>query len=142
MKGCEMKEVLMFEADDGKQFRDAESCKEYEQRCKDILDALSMLENGATLMAVFVRAYQTMPYWDARLTVEDRAMLERMTRDDALVIRHWQCSDKPGYKVCDLNHKMQIYLYGDAGSWNGPYGSWLDLSDFLRLARAMPRRCP
>ena len=141
-KDCDLKQVIMFEADDGKQFSNEEHCKEYEQRCGDIFYALKMLENGATLMAVLVRAYQTLPYWDARLTIEDRVILEQATKDTPFVVSHWQCSDKPGYKFSDLNHKVQVFLYGDTGSWSGSYGSWLDLSDFLRHARATPRRCP
>lgn len=141
-KDCDLKQVIMFEADDGKQFTNAKNCKEYEQRCGDIFDALKMLESGATLMAVLVRAYQTLPYWDARLTVEDRAILNQATKDTPFVVSHWQCHDKPGYKFCDLNHKVQVFLHGDASSWSGAYGSWLDLSDFLRHARNTPRRCP
>ena len=130
-----MKTVTMYEAEDGKQFRAEAPCLEYEQQCADLAAANDMLYNGATLMAALTRAHQTRPWWDSVLSEEDKVILMKTTKDTSFVVRHWQCSDKPGYKPCRLNHDVQVLLFGDAGGWSGPYGDWVGLADLLRYAR-------
>jgi len=129
-----MKSVMMYEADDGKRFNDPTLCLEYEQQCTDVDAANNMLDNGATLMAVLVRANQTRPWWDQGLSPDDKEFLMKATQDTGFVVRHWQCSDKPGYKPCRLNSDGEILLFGDVGSWSGSYGNWVDLKDLLRYA--------
>lgn len=129
-----MKTVTMYEAEDGKQFRSEAQCLEYEQQCEDARAANDMLENGATLMAALTRANQTRPWWDSGLTLEDKVILMKTTKETGFVVRHWQCSDKPGYKVCQLNNAGHLHLFGDSGSWSGPYGNWIGLQDLLRYA--------
>lgn len=130
-----MKTVTMYEAEDGQQFSTKAQCAEHEQQCADLAAANDMLDNGATLMAALTRAHQTRPWWDSVLTVEDKVILMKTTKDTGFVVRHWQCSDRPGYKPCRLNHAGQVQLWGDAGSWSGPYGKWVGLQDLLRYAR-------
>ena len=130
-----MKTVTMYEADDGEQFRDEARCVEYEQACADLAAANDMLENGATLMAALTRAHQTRTWWDSGLSLEDKVFLMNTTKDTGFVVSHWQCSDKPGYKPCGLNHNVQVRLWGDVGCWNGTYGDWVKLPDLLRYAR-------
>ena len=62
-----MKTVTMYEAEDGKQFRDQAQCLEYEQQLADLAAANDMLDNGATLMAALTRAHQTRPWWGSGL---------------------------------------------------------------------------
>jgi hypothetical protein len=130
-----MKTVTMYEADDGKQFRAEVLCLEYEQQCADLAAANDMLDNGSTLMAALTRAHQTRPWWDSGLTLEDKAILMKTTKDTGFVVKHWQCSDRPGYKPYRLNHAVQVELWGHAGSWRGPYGNWVGLPELLRYAR-------
>ena len=129
-----MKTVTMYEADDGKQFRSEAQCLEHEQQCEDARAANDMLENGATLMAALTRANQTRPWWDSGLTLEDKVFLMRATKDTGFVVRHWQCSDKPGYKVRQIDNQGRIHLFGDVGAWSGWYGNWVSLQDLLRYA--------
>lgn len=129
-----MKTVTMYEADDGEQFRSEAQCLEHEQQCEDARAANDMLENGATLMAALTRANQTRPWWDSGLTLEDKAFLMKATKDTGFVVHHWQCSDKPGYKVCQIDNYGRMHLFGDAGSWNGSYGNWVSLKDLLLYA--------
>lgn len=131
-----MKLVPMYEADDGKQFRAEDKCLEYEQQCEDARAANDMLENGATLMAALTRANQTRTWWDSGLTLEDKVILMKTTKGTGFVVRHWQCSDKPGYKVRQIDSYGRMHLFGDAGCWSGPYGNWIELRDLLRYARA------
>ena len=134
-----METVIMYEADDGKQFRTEAQCLEYEQQWADLAAATDMLNNGATLMAALTRAHQTRPWWDSGLSLEDKVILMTTTKDTGFVVSHWQCSDKPIYKPCGLNHSGQVRLWGDAGCWSGPYGSWVGLADLLRYARRTVR---
>lgn len=134
-----MKTVTMYEAEDGKQFRDQAQCLEYEQQLADLAAANDMLDNGATLMAALTRAHQTRPWWDSGLSLEDKVILMKTTKDTGFIVRHWQCSDRPGYKPCRLNHEGQVRLWGDSGSWSGPYGNWVGLADLLRYARNTAR---
>ena len=136
-----MKTVTMYEADDGKQFRSEAQCLEHEQQCEDARAANDMLENGATLMAVLTRANQTRPWWDSGLTLEDKVFLMRATKDTGFVVSHWQCSDKPGYKVRRIDNYGRIHLFGDVGSWSGPYGNWVRLQDVLRYAHQTAGHC-
>lgn len=129
-----MKTVTMHEAEDGKLFSTEALCLEYEQQCADLAAANDMLNNGATLMAALTRAHQTRPWWDACLSLEDKAILMKITKDTGFVVTHWQGSDKPGYKPCELNHDVLVHLWGDAGSWGGPYGGWVSLADLVRYA--------
>ncbi len=129
-----MQTVTMYEAKDGKQFRAEAQCLEYEQQCDDLAAANDMLENGATLMAALTRANQTRPWWDSGLTLDDKVILMKTTKETGFVVRHWQCSDKPGYKVRQIDNYGRMHLFGDAGCWSGPYGNWVDLRDLLRYA--------
>jgi hypothetical protein len=130
-----MKTVTMSEADDGQQFGTEAQCLEYEQQCEDLAAANDMLDNGATLMAALIRAHQTRPWWDSGLSLEDKVILMKTTKDTGFVVSHWQCSDKPGYKPMRLDHQCRVKLWGDAGCWSGPYGNWVGLADLLRYAR-------
>lgn len=130
-----MKTVTMYEAEDGQQFRTEAQCVEYEQQCADLAAANDMLDNGATLMAALTRAHQTRPWWDSGLSVDDKVILMKTTKDTGFVVSHWQGSNKPGYKPCRLNHVGQVKLWGDSGGWSGPYGNWVGLQDLLRYAR-------
>jgi len=129
----------MYEAEDGKQFRDEVQCAEYEQQCADLAAAHDLLADGATLMAALTRARRTRPWWDSGLSVEDKVILMKITKDTGFVVQHWQCSDEPGYKPHELNHDGRVQLWGDAGCWGGSYGNWVSLTDLLRYARNTAR---
>lgn len=123
-----MKTVTMYEAEDGRRFSTETACLEYEQQCRDAQDANEMLENGATLMAVLTRANQARPWWDSGMTLEDKAILIKTTKDTGFVVRHWQCSAEPKYKACRVNNDGHVMLHGDT------YGCFVSLRDLLRYA--------
>jgi hypothetical protein len=128
--------IDMWRAPDGRTFSTEQSCLEYEQQVADADAANAALEGGASLLAVLQLANRSRSWW--RADDADAALLSSMTKDTALVVRHWQCSDKPGYKFCRVDYEGRIRLYGDAGSWSGSYGNWVSLEDFIRYARATP----
>jgi len=123
-----MKTVTMYEAEDGKRFRTEDACLEYEQQCRDTQSANGMLENGATLMAVLTRANQSRPWGDRELKLEDKVILMKATKDTGFVIRHWQCSEMPQYKVCRVDNEGRLFLGGDT------YCCFVSLIDLLRYA--------
>ncbi len=126
---------MMYEAEDGQQFRTEPQCLEYEQQCANTGAANDMLDNGATLMATLTRAHQPRPWWDSSVTAEDKAILMNTTKDTGFVVRHWQCSDKPSYKPFRLNHAGKVMLGGDPGIGSGAYAEWVGLNDLLRYDR-------
>lgn len=130
-----MQTVTMYEAKDGKPFRDEAPCLEYEQQCDDSAAATDMLANGATPMAALTRANQTRPCWDTGLSVEDKVILMNATKDTGFVIRHWQCSDKHRYKARCIDNCGRMLLFGDAeGGFRGGYGNWVTLQDLVHYA--------
>lgn len=131
-----MKQVTRYEADDGTLWHTQEMCKTHEQRCADLDAANEMLLSGATLMAALTRAHQTRPWWDSGLSLEDKALLMRITKDTGLVIEHWQCSTKPMYRPVKLDGSCKVYVHGDPMPFSGSYGNWVTLDDLLRYARA------
>lgn len=133
-----MKVVTMYEANDGKQFSTESSCLGYEQALDDALAANEMLENGATLMSVLTRANQTRPWWDSELTLEDKVILMKTTKDTGFVVRHWQCHEKPIYKVCAIEIGGRLYLSGETGVTTSTYGNWVSPKDLLLYARQTP----
>lgn len=130
-----MKIVTMYEAQDGKLFRNESLCLEYEQRCIDLVDANDRLHNGATLMDVLTKANHTRPWLYRHLSLKDKEFLITATKDTGIVVRHWQGSDRPGYKPYQINDSGQILLHGDVGAWDGPYGNWVELKDLLLYAQ-------
>lgn len=133
-----MKVVTMYEANDGKQFSTEASCLEYEQALDDTFAANEMLENGATLMSVLTRANQTRPWWGGELTLEDKVILMKTTKDTGFVVRHWQCHEKPTYKVCAIETGGRLYLSGETRGATASYGNWVSPKDLLLYARQTP----
>lgn len=132
-----METVTLYQAEDGQQFKDEDGCLKYEQQCIDLAEANGMFINGATLMAALNRANLTRPWWDETLSLEDKVMLTKITKDTGVVVRHWQCSDKPRYKPIRLDHNNRVQLWGEAESDIGPgeYGNGVSLAGLLRYAR-------
>ena len=138
-RNYDMKTFTMYEAKDGTQFQREDECLEYELQCDDLVAANDMLKNGATLMAALTRAHQTRQWWDSGMSLEDKVILMKTTKDTGFVVSHWQCSNKHAYKPCSLSHAGNVLLSGDAGGWSGPYGNWISLEELLRYARNTAR---
>lgn len=46
---------------------------------------------------------------------------ERVTKDNCFIVSHWQCCEKPAYKIVHIESDSYVKLWG-RGSWNGYYG--------------------
>jgi hypothetical protein len=126
-----MKQVTMYEANDGKLFTTETECWEYEHLTEDAQIASERLQNGATMLDALVRANLTRPYWDDGLTVRDKVALSKMTKDTAFVVRHWQCSEEPCYKPSGIEPNGNITLFGSPNGQH--YGGELSVKDIVAL---------
>ena len=133
-----MKIVTRYESEDGRLFVMEKDCLDHDEKCANFAAANDMLKNGSNLLSVLIRANRTQPWWDDGLTLEDMVTLWRITKETGFRVSHWQCRQEPGYKPIRVTLDGEIELWGNAGSWSGPYGGVVTVKDLLRYARATP----
>lgn len=133
-----MKQVTMYQAADGELFQNEEECLRHECLCVDARTATDMLATGSTLLEALKRANSSRPWWDNGIGIADKLLLDAIKGDTGIVVEHWQCSTKPGYKPCAINDAGHVRLWGDAGCWSGPYGGWLSVREVLNYAKKTP----
>jgi len=113
-----MKKVIKYKCDHcGDLFDSEETCLEHEDRHERIYKANRMLRAGCTLKEIQDECniwYRVPDY------------LENVTTDNCFVVRHWQCCDKPAYKIDTIYMDGRVRLWG-CGSWNGYYGDAVSL---------------
>lgn len=88
--------------------------------------ANSLLESGRTLRNI---NYHCGFNWN--LTKEQ----EEITKDNCFIFSHWQCCEKPAYKIVEIDGSGKFRLRGK-GSLSGYYGDWVRLD---RLAKPYPK---
>lgn len=127
-----MKQVTMYEANDGKLFRDEMGALQWDIRLDKMAHANKLLEAGSNLYEVLT----VMDLYSQGTLNDKREVLEQLTKNTELVISHWQCSEKPGYRVCYIDSDTgKFFVHGDAGSWSGAYGAPVGLDDLCRYAQ-------
>lgn len=129
--------VTVYVTEDGKHHSRESEAQEWAEWLDDLSAANEMFRNGSTLLAAINRACQSASWKCLYDGPEEAAILAKITKDTGFVISHWQCRYTPGYKVCDLLPDDKLYVYGDAGSWSGPYGGRVSVSDLIRYYRGM-----
>jgi hypothetical protein len=74
-------------------------------------------------------------------TVPDRVLM-KATKNTGFVMRHWQCHEKPSYKVraIEIGGRGRLYLSGETGVATSTYGNWVSLKDLLSCALQTPGR--
>ena len=122
-----VKKVERWATSDGKEHPSEQWANEWESRIDAAAQATELLESGASI-ACCLQAMDYLPKIDP--------ILERVTKDTQLVISHWQCCDTPGYKVQRFLPDGRVVVYGDAGSWSGPYGGDVTIADLTYYAKA------
>ena len=110
---------------DGKLHRHEPSARTHQFSINQALEATEMLETGMSvgdcLKAVGYPA-------------EIQEILYSVTSESKLVVSHWQCRDTPGYKPIRFLPGLSMRVWGDAGSWSGPYGGTVKLADLVQYA--------
>lgn len=129
-----MEKVIKYKTKDTRFFDSESEAIEHEQFLDDLEAANSLVQNGANILDCLLRAYRSKIYmFDAmNLDCRDKVILIKCTKDTGLIIRHWQCSKKPGYTVQRIQESGYLLVGGDAVSCSGPYYSEISVNDYLR----------
>jgi hypothetical protein len=81
--------------------------------------ANSLLREGKSLLSInFFCGF------DWKLTEEQKGI----TQDNCFIISHWQCCDKPAYKIVGITANGMLELCGK-GSWSGYYGNAIRIDE-------------
>ena len=128
-----MERVVKYKAIDGALFDDEDLCVRHERWIEDLEVANEMLESGATVWSALVRANARAAYdWAKVCGPSYEEPLSKLTKDTKLTISHWQSQDTPGYSPVRITKRGDVFVFGDAGSWSGPYGDNVSLKDLCR----------
>lgn len=122
-----MEKVIRYKCDYcGELFSLEEWCLKHEGAHRRSEKANEMLDEGKTLEEINNECH----FW---LEVPD--YLKNVTKDNCFAIGHWQCCDKPAYRIVSITHQGRLRLSG-CGSWSGYYGGEVDINyDNLRNPR-------
>ena len=118
-----MQAITLYEARDGRQFSTPGECAIYEHVLDDTAAANALLEEGAHLLKVFVRANAHRPWWDKDLSLRDKILLIRATRETKLCVPEWGRAADGVYSPAEVRQTGKIFLhrrlYGGHGEWVG-----------------------
>lgn len=95
-------------------------------------EQLANAERANELLASGATVHACIKAWG--YAINPHPIFKLMTRETKLIISWWQCRDEPGYRVEHFDLKG-MFVGGDAGSWSGPYGSYVTVADLERYAR-------
>jgi len=117
--------VECWRTQDGKLFQNRSSANHHQEEIDDVKVANAVLTRGGSV----ADALRAADYLGTIFPV-----FERITKDTQLVISHWQCRDTPGYKQVRFELGLYMFVFGDAGSWSGPYGNQISLTELSQFA--------
>lgn len=119
-----MRELLMYETDDGKLFRNEMEALSWEHQQTKLKIANQRILDGENL-------YTILSDLDMHSgTVEkNKDILLEMTKDTGVIITHWQCSNEACYKISYIDENGNLFIYGNPNRRDG-YGSKVRLSEF------------
>ena len=99
-----MEKVIRYMCDYcGELFGSEELCLEHEESHRKSEKANEMLSDGKTLEEINNECH----FWS-----EVPDYLKNVTKDNCFVIRHWQCCDKPAYRIVSITHQRRLRLSG------------------------------
>ena len=114
-----MEKVIRYMCDYcGELFSLEEWCLEHEESHRKSEKANEMLSGGKTLEEINNECH---------LWSEIPDYLKNVTKDNCFVISHWQCCDKPAYRIVYITHQGRLRLSG-RGSWSGYYGNEVNIN--------------
>ena len=108
-----MKQVIKYQCEYcGELFNTEASCFEHEDKHEKINRANQMLKNGCSIKEIQNKCniWYSIP-----------EHLESVNTYNCFVVSHWQCCNKPAYRIVNINIDGSVQLWG-CGSWNGYYG--------------------
>lgn len=114
-----MEKVIRYKCDYCGELFDLETwCINHEESHRKSYEANEMLDAGKTLEEINNECH----FWSK---VPD--YLKNVTKDNCFIISHWQCCDKPAYRIVSITYQGRLRLSG-CGSWSGYYGSEVDIN--------------
>lgn len=120
------KRIEAHQTSDGKVFTILSAAEHWQVSLNGAVVANRMLESGANLRDCMLCGGLA-----SREAMERMPELAEVTKDTKLIIRYWQCRDEPGYRPSEIQADGDVFVYGDAGSWSGPYGNACSLRDIV-----------
>lgn len=115
-----MKKVIKYKCDYcAHLFSTEELCVEHEEKHSRTDKANQMLSYGCTLKEI---------QDECNIWYEVPKYLENVNKDNCFKISHWQCCDKPVYKITGIGIDGTVSLWG-CGSWTGYYGNNMRLDN-------------
>lgn len=124
-----MKKVIKYKCEYcGELFDTEKQCLEHEDRHDRVLHANQMLQDGCTLKQI---------QDECNIWYKLPEYLEDVTTENCFVVSHWQCCDKPAYRIDYINMDGRVRLWG-CGSWDGYYGNEVGL-DYMYLKKPRPK---
>lgn len=121
-----VKEVVRFQTTDGELWGSRQSAEQHQIHIQKAEAADRILRSGRTFADILRAVGESVP----------DPVLEKVTKDSMFSIPHWQCSDEAGYKIARIETGMLLFVYGNAGSWSGPYGSKMSIRDLVGYAKS------
>lgn len=126
------KEIVSYQTSDLELHRSKSAAEYHQRRIDGSALATKMLDEGASVGAA-MRAGELLP--DGCYPE-----LDEVFASTKLIISHWQCRDTPGYSPVRFEIDGGIFVFGDAGSWSGPWGSVVSCQDLVRYWLDTKRR--
>lgn len=115
-----MKEVTMFECEYCRETHTSEllalQCEFKDKRTEY---ANKLLSEGWTIDQI---EYSCGFHWSLK---EEH---KKVTKDSCFAIPHWQCCDKPAYRITRINKNGSVDVFG-IGGWGGGYGNTMSLDN-------------
>ncbi len=78
-----------------------------------------LLDQGATLDSI---KYWCGFHWN--LSEQQK----NITKDNCFIISHWECCEKPAYRIVEIEDGGRLRLWG-IGGWSGGYGGVISLDN-------------
>lgn len=114
-----MKEVVMFECECcGSDHSTELLALQCEFRDKQAEYANKLLTEGWTLEQI---EFSCGFHWSLK---EEH---KKVTKDNCFIISHWQCCEKPAYRITRINKNGSIDVFG-RGGWDGGCGNTMEIS--------------
>ena len=120
-----IKEVIRYQTTDYTLHSSMKSAEYHQAEIDKAEKANTMLDDGKSIGDI-LKAVGMSPCDD---------ILHRVTKNSKLVISHWQCMDTPGYQPIRFETGMKMRVYGNDGSWSGPYGNTISTADIAGYAK-------
>ena len=130
-----MQAITLYEARNGRQFSTPGECAVYERVLDDTFAANALLAGGAHLLKVFVRANAHRPWWDKGLTLRDKILLIRATKETKLCVPDWGRAGPAVYCPTEFRQTGEVWMERLAVSWDVSGGAWIGLPRLLDILR-------